>query len=688
MESTARFDTEYLRHVGIMREKFFRTGSLSGITGVRQEILACWETYYIFNQTNCFKKDRVTEAEFACAVEKSKALISVAGPYMQLLYSFLKDDSFWITLVDNTGVVLKLVGSPKMLKVAEATDLVEGSYRGADSSYPGLFYACLQLEQPFQIVSTEHPSEIDDIIAGSASPIYENGTERCLGVIGISGYWQNSHDHTLGLAILAAEAISQQLALKEQNESVLETNQKLTTALEAIDSGAIYFQSDGIIAAANLRAQDMLGSDEKVRLTGQSVFAYTGTKITQETFKKIEDKIRKNGVFHCDIIPAKKYNSLHCTIRSVAGHRDAYFMQLQRSTDLNKIVADLVFSQAPFTFKDIIGESISQQATIDAARIAAKHDPAVLITGESGTGKEMFAQAIHNASPRANGPFVAINCGAIPKSLIESELFGYESGAFTGAQKGGQIGKFELANKGTIFLDEIGDMPYEIQVALLRVLQTREVIRIGGRVPIKIDVRIISATNQNLEKRIAENTFRQDLYYRLNVMNLRLPPLRERKDDIHILCNHFLQKYGYAFDKRVSGISPEALEVMKAYCWPGNIRELENTIERAVVLCKGAVIGTEDLPIQIRGLQFSPPDIDIKVQTQQVISESAEKRIFNRKEQDIRNIEDAIKASEGNLSEAARLLGMSRATLYRKLKEYGIQKKVEYLKQSNHLKRE
>ena len=675
MRGVKLFDKEYLEHVRKMRTQYFSTGNFEGITGVRPEILACWEAYNLFNTTpEVPRKDRVSPQEFSEAMQNSSELISIAEAYMQLLHSFLQEDSFWITLMDEKGVILKLVGSPRMLQVAESTDLVEGSYRGADSSYPGLFYACRQLDKPFQIVSTEHPSEIDDIIAGSASPIHEHGTGRCLGVIGISGYWQNSHDHTLGLTILAAGAISQQLALRQQNADIASTNQKLNTALEAVDSGAVYFRRDGSIYAANSHAADMLcaSAAEKKQFTQNNIFAYLDNHISLENFDQIERILEQDGAFSCDLVPAQKYNALHCTIRRVAEHMGEYFMQIQKSSDLNKIVADMAFSQASFTFKDIIGESASMRSTRDTAEIAAKHTPAVLITGESGTGKEMFAQAIHNNSPRANGPFVAINCGAIPKSLIESELFGYEAGAFTGAQKGGHLGKFELANNGTIFLDEIGDMPYEIQVALLRVLQTKEVVRIGGKVPIKIDVRVIAATNQDLEKRIADNTFRQDLYYRLNVLNIRLPALRERLDDILPLSNYFIQKYGRTFDKRVSSISQEALKVMMRYDWPGNVRELENIIERAVIICKGMLIEPQDLPEQL--YTSSPREEQPIPPVRLVQNVTRELKMPDAMQKEYDELTDALQACAGNLSEVAKLLGVSRPTVYRKLKKYGLNK--------------
>lgn len=242
------------------------------------------------------------------------------------------------------------------------------------------------------------------------------------------------------------------------------------------------------------------------------------------------------------------------------------------------------------------------KAALRLGQIAAQTPSNVLITGESGTGKELFAQAIHNASDRRNGPFVAINCGALPKSLIESELFGYEGGTFTGARREGCAGKFELANGGTIFLDEIGDMPFDVQVALLRVLQSHEVSRLGSSKTIKVDVRVISATNKDLLAAIDNNQFRSDLYYRLNVFGIAIPPLRERAGDVRLLADYFLQKYTSFSGHCLSGFTEAAYALLEEYEWRGNIRELENAVERAVYLTSEGRIGAECFPSLQGGL--------------------------------------------------------------------------------------
>ena len=308
-------------------------------------------------------------------------------------------------------------------------------------------------------------------------------------------------------------------------------------------------------------------------------------------------------------------------------------------------------------FKNIIGNSQSLQSVLDAVLIVARAETSVLLLGESGTGKEKIAACIHNLSSKKLKPFVKVNCAALPATLIESELFGHERGAFTGALEK-RIGKFEQANGGTIFLDEIGEMPPEIQVKLLRVLQEKEIERVGGRETLKIDVRIIAATNRNLEKDISEGRFRMDLYYRLNVFPIIIPPLRDRKEDIPLLTAYFIQAFNQKLGKQVNGISGMALEKLMKYNWPGNIRELENLVERSMLFAKGAFIDDISLPAQQK-IPLLPGSGEVKT-----IEEN--ERI---------NIIAALKECNGKVSGtggAAELLNIHASTLNSKLKKLGI----------------
>ncbi len=325
-------------------------------------------------------------------------------------------------------------------------------------------------------------------------------------------------------------------------------------------------------------------------------------------------------------------------------------------------------STAKYSFENIIGDSPSTLMAVKMAQKAAQTDSNVLIIGDSGTGKELFAHAVHSASPRSSKPFITINCAAIPSELLESELFGYEHGAFSGARKQGKKGKFELANTGTIFLDEIGDMPLEMQAKLLRVLQEKELDRVGGDTPIKIDARVIAATNQNVEAQVQEGKFRGDLYYRLNVMRLNLTPLRERKEEIPDIANEILRKLTQRMDLIVYGFTPEAMNALQDYSWPGNVRELENILERALNLLENDLYIKESLlPEYIR------TEIPSKQTAVSALGYSVDANLHTATgeiEKDL--ILKALKETGGNKKKAAALLGISRAGLYKKLESYSI----------------
>ncbi len=333
-------------------------------------------------------------------------------------------------------------------------------------------------------------------------------------------------------------------------------------------------------------------------------------------------------------------------------------------TNLNYYKKEFYQSYASrYTFESIIGHSglILQAKTL--ALQAAETNSAVIITGESGTGKELFAHAIHQASQRRNNNFIKVNCASIPNELIESELFGYESGSFTGADKNGKPGKFELSHRGTIFLDEIGDMPLKMQVKLLRVLQEKEIERIGGRKPKKIDFRLICATNRNLEKMISSNEFRLDLYYRINIINIYLPPLREIREDIPLLFNHFLKELAREKRQEIREVLPEAMRVLQNYSWPGNIRELRNIAERALIVSRGSQLKLEDMPPALQETVDLPISKNQPLPMLKDLLEKTEKRA----------IIQSLKLANNNKAKAAQLLGIHRTGLYQKMNKHNIQ---------------
>jgi len=338
------------------------------------------------------------------------------------------------------------------------------------------------------------------------------------------------------------------------------------------------------------------------------------------------------------------------------------FQELSRLQQLEQKMRREIYHKglvARLSFEDVIGESKTIKEALETAEKFGRTDSTILITGESGTGKELFAQGIHRISPRKDGPFVAVNCAALPESLLESELFGYEEGAFTGAKKGGKTGLFELAHGGTIFLDEIGRIPISLQGRLLRVLQEREVMRLGGSRVIPVDVRVIAATNLDLREAVQQGEFRADLYYRLNVLKLKLPLLRERNGDVNLLTDYFISKYNKKFGKRVTFLPRDIKEWINSYHWPGNVRELENFIERLVILSSGRSID-RDLAHKLienadEGILLSGPDDCINVRAGTL--EEMEREI----------IEKMDKKLGFNRTKLAKRLGISRTTLWKKL---------------------
>jgi DNA-binding NtrC family response regulator len=337
---------------------------------------------------------------------------------------------------------------------------------------------------------------------------------------------------------------------------------------------------------------------------------------------------------------------------------DQLTLMLQRIAEHQRLITENILLQKRLTeqyeFEDIIGRSETMQEVFEMIKAVTDTNATVLITGETGTGKELVARAIHSNSSQRYGPFVAISCGALPETLLESELFGYEKGAFTGADRT-KKGRFELANAGTLFLDEVGDISMRTQIKLLRVLQETSFQRLGGTDPIKVDVRLITATNRDLMAAIREGTFRSDLYYRLNVVSIHLPPLRERLEDIPLLAAHFMTKYNVEFNKKFDRVDRKAMDFMMDYHWPGNVRELENAIERALVIDHGPEISVKHLPFcNVEPFPTEEP------QTLQEIERL--------------HIEKMLERNEWNIAKTARLLSIDRTTLHKKIKKFGLER--------------
>lgn len=393
------------------------------------------------------------------------------------------------------------------------------------------------------------------------------------------------------------------------------------------------------------------------------------------------EKIREHEL-NTDVIVMTAYGSVELAVEAMKNGA-ADFISKPFSPDMIQITVDKVLSHRKvrvshdrlkeenaylkteideqFNYGKMVGADASMQAVFDRIQKAAPIDSAILVLGESGTGKELVARAIHQASPRSGGPFVKINCGALPKDLVEGELFGHEKGAFTGAVKD-KKGRFELADGGTIFLDEVGDLPLDAQVKLLRVLQEKEFERLGGEKTLYVDVRVVAATNRSLKDMVAEGQFREDLYYRLDVIPISLPPLRERKDDILGLVEHFLHKKSVELGLGSKSISETALRVLKTYQWPGNVRELENLIERVLVLSDGDEISVADLPFDGPSEHVAEVVVDGEGLALNARLDGLERDL----------IVQALEKADGVKTKAAELLGIKTSALYYKLDKYGL----------------
>ena len=449
------------------------------------------------------------------------------------------------------------------------------------------------------------------------------------------------HFHTLGTVQAAADAVSRQMAL----QGLLEEQQ---TVLEVLNEGLVVLDERGCIKALNRYARQLFGVG--LELIGRPFQQLGRSELSDALGEPVRD-------LDCTF-QLHNRSQLTCLVSVCPLEQGGVIVSLRENRRIREITRRLIGTQASYTFDTIQGSSRAIQDALHLGRIASRSDSTTLILGESGTGKELFAQAIHNGSERCNGPFVAVNCGAIPRDLVQSELFGHVEGAFTGATRGGSAGKFELADGGTIFLDEIGDMSFDAQVSLLRVLQEGEITRVGAKNSRPVNVRIIAATHRNLSQAVAEGAFREDLYYRLNVLNLTVPPLRMRREDIPLLARHFLVRCARSLRKSVQGFSPDALALLTAYGWPGNVRELENSIERATNLAMGALIETVDLPLESRQriplrTHEAPPAQDLS-------------------SHEMHAIVAALNSTGGNIRLAAQQLNVSRGGLYNKMSRFGL----------------
>lgn len=608
---------------------------------------------------------------------ENRLLIEVAEPLFKTFGSLARHSKYYLNLDDKNGISLLQEGIDSLPKYhLELT----GKLCNEDTIGTNAHLLSKKLARPIQLLGPEHYCLAFQNILATAAPIF-NETGEVIAILSLCSCMrpgdnvQKVMEHSLSYVVALSAAIESKFKLSTNYGSQNTTMQFYRTAndmyaatLDLIDEGIITMDHKGNFIHVNkegLRILEINQNEANQRnikefLSGRS------------NFMNIIDSGANSSVKETLYIGNQAYSYL-LNIETVMNQSTnkiygavVRFKNYEKSNSPAIIKPDI---PEGYCFNDIVGESKAVQSAINIGKLFAKTSESVLLTGESGTGKELFAQAIHNIN-RPGKPFIAINCAAIPQSLIESELFGYEGGSFTGAERTGRPGKFELANGGTLFLDEIGDMPYELQAVLLRILQDKQVMRIGGRTSKKIDFRIIAATNKDLRKMVKDNLFREDLFYRLSVLSIVIPPLRDRVDDTELLCHFLIKSYCSRMEWDTPQISPFALKRIKEYHWPGNVRELENAMIYAVNIAQGEIIESKHLPEYIL---LENDQIQFADTTDETTENKKSGEIPSWEDMEKRFIESVLIKTKYNIPQAAALLKMSKSTVYRKIKEYQLE---------------
>jgi len=591
--------------------------------------------------------------ELQHTLELNHELIQVSDPIVDQLLLSVRETGFIIILTDAEGCILIIKGGEETIKTARDLNMITGAFMSEESIGTNAMGTAISEDSAIQVTAREHFISIYHQWTCSAAPIHFGG--KIIGVLNLTGFADLVHPYIMGLVQEAVDAIESKL-ISNQVRTELEASNRFAFAMMnnlaygvfAIDlNDEILWVNDTACRILNIRRKSLI--QKPIRQFVPAWDDIMKTLLDGQQFLDQECKLAVKDL-------KERFLFTAILIQSENGEILGYLVTFRHFSNMLKLANKYTGSQANYTFDDIIAKSREMSDLVNYSKTIANSPSTILITGESGTGKEVFAQAIHNASERKDSAFVAINCGAISPSLIESELFGYEEGAFTGAKKGGRPGKFELANNGTIFLDEIGEMPLDMQVKLLRVIQEGEVTRVGGDTSTKINVRIIAATNKNLDDEVEANRFRLDLFYRINVIPIHIPALRERREDIIPLWQHFITIKAARLNKPVPQLTREIEGDIMTNAWHGNIRELENYIEK--------LISIGEVPETLNPSQTSSKKDEALYQIPKQL------RTLDDIEKEA--ISEAIRELKGNISQVSKHLGLGRNTLYAKMKKHNI----------------
>ncbi|MER3399541.1 MAG: sigma-54-dependent Fis family transcriptional regulator [Thermoflexus sp.] len=580
-------------------------------------------------------------------------LIATARPMLEDLYQFTEGSGIAIALFDAATCVLDVLGDPMTVQAAEAVGLRPGVYWSEGHVGTNAFALALLERTPIQVMGAEHFLLLYHPWTTAAAPIYGLDGQP-LGAIGVMGAAERAQPDTLGMVMAAARAIENQMQAAANLQESHRFLAELQAILEASDQAVLVLSPQGQIIRLNRAAARILGLDP-AGLLGRPVGEHLRLPSTlQAALADPQADLESEATLLVDGTPLEGWIRLRAV--SDGPRHLGFLLTFRQREQVHRMVARLVSAQALMSLADIPGRSRAIQQVRHQARAAARTSLPVLLLGEPGTGKSVLARAIHNASIRAGGPFLTVSCRAIPRELLTVELLGVEGGAFRDGPAEGRPGKFELAHGGTLYLDEIEALPLELQAALLRILETGEVMRLGGLRPIRVDVRLIASSAVDLEHWVAEGHFRADLYHLLASTAILIPPLRERPEDIPAIVEAVLRRL-----RRTSGrpytITETAMQRLKTYPWPGNVRELENTLERAAALSEDGRIDLHHLPARIaRGVEAGRPADPIRP------LEELEREAI---------LQAAIQY-RGRIGAMATALGLSRTTLWRRLKRYGI----------------
>jgi transcriptional regulator with PAS, ATPase and Fis domain len=636
---------------------------------VRREIGHSWlRCYYSgLDAYTSHKAPTLTVDDIERRLVKNKQLLEVCTPFMIELQEVVSETGYLTSLADSDGVILSMICDEKIIDDVIRVNLIRGSVWSEEKAGTNATGLALSLEKPIQVIGEEHYFRCYHHLTCSAAPIFD-AEGKIIGVLDMSGPKDKAYPHTLGMVLAASKAITRQLCFEAANRQQNLTNQYLKTIIETINEGVIATDINGKIIGINSRGASILHTTTFDAYGKNVLDIMEGEPLLLDELN--EGKTVDNKKMMLDTGTGK----VNCLVNSRLIYHDngdvvGAVSTLKEVGKKEQEKAQHKTGSRDFSFDDLIGEHPSFMRSVHLAKTASRSMSTVLLQGESGTGKELFAKAIHyEHTGGRKAPFIAINCSAIPASLIESELFGYEEGAFTGAKKSGKKGKFELAKGGTLFLDEIGEMPVNLQAHLLRVIQERYVQPVGGKDGVLIDdVKIIVASNKVLSKEVKGGRFREDLYYRLNVLQIGIPPLRERSSDIKLLSEYFIDELSEKLGKEIEYFLPSTLKIMQRYYWHGNIRQLKNSIESAICFTDEPTIDafyvSDYLSKMDRLGQMNAKEYVVEPDT------LGDESIENVEKKMIREALEKFREKK----EVAEHLGISRSTLYRKIRKYQLE---------------